>query len=366
MPPRFSRKLGSLYRAISKYKAYIIGAVILMLAIITLNSWTHWLESKNLTPDAVRAILLKDYGYNIKTYKNRTNLLLMGTAGGEHAGSDLTDTLIFLSIDITNKDTLIISLPRDIWSPTLQDKINSAYHYGEKKKAGGGYTLAKSIGKEVVGQPIHYAFLIDFAGFEKAIDTVGGIEVDVPTGFTDKRFPIAGKEKDECDGDPEYDCRYKVVTFNKGIQHMDGKTALTYVRSRNAQDDQGSDYARSQRQQIILQSFRKKVSNASILLNPFKTKQLYKQLRATFTSNANLAETLTFLRVASELDLNSARKIKLNQGDENEIGWLYNPPISRFDRWVLSPINDSFETIHKLVECYLQDPNCNFKPEDFE
>jgi len=366
MSPRFSRKFSFIKSVVSPYKAYLIGAVILVLTIYSINSWTAWLESKNLTPNAVRAIMVKDYGQNLESYQNRTNLLLMGIAGGEHTGSDLTDTLIFISIDLTTNDAFVISLPRDIWSPTLQDKINSAYHYGQEKKVGGGYTLAKSIVEEVLGQPIHYAFIIDFAGFEKAIDVVGGIEVDVPTGFTDKRFPIPGKENDNCEGDLEYDCRYKSVSFTKSLQQMNGEAALTYVRSRNAQGLEGSDYARSQRQQIILQSFRAKLSNVSILINPFKTKELYKQLRATFRSDADLAETLTLLRLAAELDLDNARKIELNQGSEKQTGWLYNPPTSRYDRWVLSPINDSFEIIHKLIDCHLSDYNCNLKPEDYK
>jgi len=365
MSPRLNRKISSIKSIFSPYKVYLLGLALLLAMVYAINSWTSWLENKNLTPDAVRAIIAQDYQHNLENYQNRTNLLLMGVAGGTHAGSDLTDTLIFLSIDLTTNDTVIVSLPRDIWSPTLQDKINSAYHYGEEKKQGGGYTLAKSIVEEILGQPIHYAFLIDFAGFEDAIDVIDGIEVNIPTGFTDNRFPIPGKEDDDCDGDPEYDCRYRSVTFTPGTQLMDGNTALTYVRSRNAEGKEGSDFARSARQQLVIQSFRKKLSNASILINPLRTKELYKKLRTTFTSDADLAETLTLLRLATELNLEGARKIELDQEDEENTGWLYNPPTSRYGRWVLFPITDSFEVIHEATSCYLENQNCDIKPADY-
>ena len=58
----------------------------------------------------------------------------------------------------------------DIWSDTLQDKINTAYAYGEAKKTGGGLTLAKAELSNIIGQPVQYAAVIDFSKFETLID----------------------------------------------------------------------------------------------------------------------------------------------------------------------------------------------------
>ena len=78
--------------------------------------------------------------------------------------------LFGVSLDFKKRKALLVSLPRDIWSPTLRDKINSAFHYGEEKKKGGGLTLAKFVVEEVLGQPVHYSILVDFSSFKGLID----------------------------------------------------------------------------------------------------------------------------------------------------------------------------------------------------
>ncbi len=86
------------------------------------------------------------------------------------------------------------------------------------------------------------------------IDALGGIDVQVGSSFRDEWYPITGKENDLCGGDPQYRCRYRTVTFTKGIVHMDGDMALTYVRSRHAQGESGTDFSRGARQQEVIEA----------------------------------------------------------------------------------------------------------------
>ena len=81
-----------------------------------------------------------------------------------------------------------------------------------------------------MGQPVHYALLIDFSSFKKAIDVLGGVDVNVERSFDDFHFPIEGKENDSCNGDPTFSCRYEHVSFKKGWQKMDGDTALKFAK----------------------------------------------------------------------------------------------------------------------------------------
>ncbi len=77
----------------------------------------------------------------------RTNFLVLGVAGENHSGGDLTDSLIFVSVENQTGKTLVLSLPRDIWIAPLRTKLNSVYHYEgmeETKKAVG----------EILGQKI--------------------------------------------------------------------------------------------------------------------------------------------------------------------------------------------------------------------
>lgn len=205
----------------------------------------------------------------------RTNILIMGRGGEGHEAPDLTDTMILLSVSHNTSAATMISIPRDLWIDSLSAKVNSAYFYG-KKNGTGGLTSAKTIVEGVVGQPIHYAVVIDFSGFKKIIDALGGVEVDVERGFVDKEYPIAGRENDECGGDKTYTCRYETIEFKSGKQFMDGETALKYVRSRHAPGDEGTDIARAARQQRLIAAIKEKTLTTNILFNTQKIQELVK------------------------------------------------------------------------------------------
>lgn len=196
----------------------------------------------------------------IQTREDRTNILILGKGGKGHEAPDLTDTVIFASINHTDPSLSLVSLPRDIWIPELRAKLNSTYYWGNQKKDGGGLILTKATVESIVGQPVHYGLVIDFSGFMKIVDVLGGVEVDVERGFVDEKYPIAGKEDDECDGDLEYKCRYETIRFEEGAQTMNGETALIFARSRNAEGDEGTDLAREIRQQKILAAIQTKTS----------------------------------------------------------------------------------------------------------
>ncbi len=185
---------------------------------------------------------------------SRTNILVLGISGGNHEGNLLTDSITLLSFGKTASTSAILSVPRDLWSSTLQDKVNSAYYYGELSESGSGLQFARGVIGNILGIPIHYALTIDFSMFSELIDAFGGIEVQVGSSFRDEWYPVAGKENDICGGDTTYRCRYKTVTFTKGLSHMDGDTALTYVRSRHAEGDSGTDFSRGTRQQEVIEA----------------------------------------------------------------------------------------------------------------
>lgn len=204
---------------------------------------------------------------NVKVINGRTNILILGKGGENHEAPDLTDTMIFASITHKEPHKIdLISLPRDIWIPHLEDKLNSVYYWGKQQQNNGGMVFAKSTVEEILGQPVHYAIVFDFKGFREVIELLGGVEVNVEKSFTDERFPIPGKENDLCDGDPQYLCRYETVTFERGPQHMDGETALKFVRSRHSEDlEEGTDIARSKRQQKVINAVVNKLTSRETL-----------------------------------------------------------------------------------------------------
>lgn len=273
-------------------------------------------------------------GTTLRSLEGRTNILLLGIGGGTHAGADLTDTMIVLSLYPSKHSMAMISIPRDVWSDTLRDKINSAYHYGEEKKAGDGFVLAKSTVEDVIGMPIQYAFLIDFSGFQKIIDLVGGIRVNVVTAFTDPEFPIVGKENDPCGGDPTFACRYETIHFDTGEQRMNGSRALQYVRSRHAEGNEGSDFARSKRQQDVLVALKAKFTDPRVWVSP-RLPVLVRALDDATDTDFNVSELATVGKFFVQVSAGSITKISFED-------LLLTPPPWQYDgKYVLVPKEDS-------------------------
>ena len=304
-----------------------------------------FMHTTGITPKTVISLIFGD-GTSLKTIKGRTNIVLLGIAGEDHEGADLTDTILVLSFHAASKKLSMISLPRDLWSDTLKDKVNSAYHYGEVKKKGGGIILAKAIISDMVGLPIDYALVFDFSRFRDIINFFGGVTVVVPKAFTDTEFPIAGKENDACNGDPLLACRYESLHFEAGSQFMDGDMALKYVRSRHADGNEGSDFARSKRQQEVLLALKTKVISKQVFLNPSTVLQLFRVFDSATDTDMNTGELLTIGKLFMNTSGENIQRISL----ENE---LYSPPTSWYGRYVLLP-NESFEALHLYIRSLLK------------
>lgn len=150
-----------------------------------------------------------------------------------------SDTLIVLTVNPTTEDVKMLSIPRDtlIELPGTEgpyetegtyDKINSTYAYG------GIPYLSETI-ESFFNIPIDFYATINFEGFANLIDAVGGITID-----SDLEFSI----KDETTGEMQY--------ITEGVQHMNGKEALGYVRMRK--EDPLGDWGRQQRQRQMLEA----------------------------------------------------------------------------------------------------------------
>lgn len=199
----------------------------------------------------------------------RVNVLLLGFGGAGHDGGYLTDTLQVMSFEPKSGTITLISVPRDLWIQVPQyqgrggywGRINEAYSVGigqvdrndpdvsyARHDAGG--QLAMKAVSQVLGIPIDYWISLDFVGFRRFIDAIGGVDVNVERAFTDTEYP----NNDDAAIDPSY----RTVHFDAGWQHMDGETAIVFARSRHAPED-GSDFGRSRRQQLLMSAVKDKV-----------------------------------------------------------------------------------------------------------
>jgi len=334
-------------------------------------------------PEEFRFIL---QGSGLRSDGNKINILLLGNAGGIHQGSDLTDTVMVASINQKTNQVYLISLPRDLWVDSVKGKLNSVYEIGDSK--GMGLNYSKDVIGDILGEQIHYGIRVNFSGFVKAVDLIEGIDVLVAKSFEDSLYPIEGRENDLCgleekeiefneeeakklnipagkrkvliakDGkiatdsaEPDkgyeyFPCRYERITFKAGEIHMDGTTALKFVRSRMGTNGEGSDFARSRRQQLVLEAFRSKVLSLETLSSPTKITELIKTFGNSVEVDIPAGDILKLYKLSKKIEKTNSYVLATSKES-----LLINPPPGDYGgSWVLIPKSGNFNDIHKHVD----------------
>jgi len=224
--------------------------------------------------------------------QNRINILLLGIGGEGHDGPYLTDTIILLSIKPKEHQVAMMSIPRDLYvenSSGNGSKINALYSEGRTLSKGEGSVWLKKTVSEVFGVPIHFYGVINFNGFIELVDTLGGINLYVDKSFCDYQYPTL-------------DHLTQTACFELGWQHFDGEQALKYARSRHGNNGEGSDFARSRRQQKIIIAVKDKVTQVGLLLRPDKMDKIFKILGDSIETNMELWEAIKLAQIANEVD----------------------------------------------------------------
>lgn len=281
------------------------------------------------------------------------NLLILGESGPGHAGETLTDTLIFASIT-PKRETVLVSVPRDLWYTPWQTKINTLYYYGQQRGDGFGWT--KQILGEILGQKVDRALLVDFKVFKDLVDLVGGVDVKVERTFDDYKYPLEGKENDPCGGDPAYQCRYEHIRFEAGFQHFNGEQALKFVRSRYAEGEEGTDSARSTRQQKVILALEKKISSPGVFLSPAKIVGLREIIQERIKSDLTRDDLLALGKMMLSSQARQLQSFVVNSWQE-ESGFIYHPKKHASGQWVLLLKDPSWEELHRFMDCLLVQEN---------
>lgn len=325
-----------------KIKFIILLIVLVLIAVF----WPFYrFVTHDLSVSPFRVILTNG---DFKKVDDGVNILLLGIPGDPYDGPNLSDTILLVRYDLQKNKAYMLPLPRDLWSPTLSEKINAAYALGEAKKKGAGLALARAEIAGVVGQPIPYAAVINFSGFRKLIDEVGGIDIAVERSFTDKKFPIEGLHNKKCPGGEEDEsCRVQTISFTKGKTHMDGETALRFVRSREAEGIERGDFARARRQQKVITALRARIIQEVLSLNLPKTKKLYVLVDSIVKRNL----TNTQMAILAKNVLLKGNFVLLERSLSSEL--FIVPPAYQYDgKYVLIP-KDGFGLLHRHIACLL-------------
>ncbi|HET9980562.1 MAG TPA: LCP family protein [Ktedonobacterales bacterium] len=274
----------------------------------------------------------------------RVNVLVLGYGGGNHPGPYLTDTMMVISLNLSDHATTMISVPRDLWvqvPPGSGDysKLNTAYVNGLESgfngiaagPVAGGAEAAQKV-TEITGLKIDYWLTINFNGFRALVDALGGVDIDVPVGWT--AINLGG------DGLPGNG----VATFKAGWQHMDGERALQYARARYITNpaSEGTDFARAKRQQVLLRAIVDRTRSPGSWPHLFGAMDALQQ---TIYSNLSLADLLSLMEKA---DFNHAAQVGLTTQNVLVNG------VTSDGQDILQPANGDWNAVQQYVAAHLK------------
>ena len=236
----------------------------------------------------------------------RVNILLVGVDSAPGRTTALTDTMLVVSLDPSGTRSAMISVPRDLYGTPLPDgrtynaKLNSlmvrAAANPEDYPLGGVGTLKAAIG-ELLGVRIHYFAAINLLGFKQTVDAIGGVDITVERRISDPTYI------DEFG-------RQVGFYIKPGTYHMDGRTALAFVRSRKGAGD--NDFTRADRQQQLLAAVRAKLTAGNLLLALPSLLDAVKNTIATDVPSDRIAELAQAVQGA---DMSQLQRIVLQPPD---------------------------------------------------
>lgn len=216
------------------------------------------------------------YEFSSASEQSYVNALLLGVDKDGYR----TDVIILAQLNLADGEINMLQIPRDTYvdSGRADHKINSAYGYNKEKQ------VLKEV-SELLGVKVEKSILIDTKGFRDLIDTIGGVDFDVPINMNYD--------------DPEQDLH---IHLEKGLQHLDGSKAEQFVRFRQNNDGSGyalGDIQRLQAQSLFIQAT---IDELFSLVNVFKINDLVKDFSTFVKTNFTLNEMLTYAPYVFSID----------------------------------------------------------------
>lgn len=328
-------------------KASILGIFIaLIMLIITAGVAGIFVyqKIKNLSHEAgtniteIKQIINSGLARTPTLDNEKKNILLLGLDSLETRPDSppLTDSIMLLSLDTKTAKLSALSLPRDLWHQDYQTRINALYFYGTERNKDNPTEFPQQVISEMTGIPIHHTITISMDSLKELIDILGGIKIDIKEGFVDNEFPRSDVDVTKVK-DPKL--LYETVSFEKGLQYMNGETALKFVRSRKSAGDQGTDNARAERQQLVINSIIQRMKN-------FNPRQDYKILPKLYVFyQKNYQNSLPIEELIATLNVMQNNNVELNNlglnmqhlsiYPEDKMGVITNPPLYKYkNQWV--------------------------------
>lgn len=267
----------------------------------------------------------------------RTNILLLGKANEKTAGQKLTDTIMIASFDFSRKKIALLSLPRDLYveipETNMFTKLNALYQIDMENDTR-GETVKEAV-SNITGLPIHAFAALDYDGFIKMVDLLGGVSVYVDRDLFDPHFP-----------GPNYS--YETFKIDKGWHDLPGETALKYVRERHG--DPEGDFGRAKRQQAILSAMKNKVFSIKTILNPVAISGIIDTLGEHIRTDLSLEDIQSLAGLANEFDTANITTVVVDAWKKDSLLRVSHVPVGQVAMFVLLPRTGDWSEIRELAE----------------
>lgn len=221
-------------------------------------------------------------------------------------GPALADTLVVVVLDEKSEHVGVVSVPRDLYVPipeSATDRINTVYQVAKRTKRD-PLELMSRVVSDTLQLPIEHAIALDLGVFERAVDAIGGVDVDVPCAISDNFL------------DSRVESGRRSLDLDPGRRHLDGATAAMYVRSRHGR----SDFHRARRQQAVLLGVQHALRGVGVLKLP----ELWSAFEASVETDLRRIQLLALGRRALSLDTSQLHGLVIGhqhvQGRRTELG----------------------------------------------
>ncbi len=280
---------------------------------------------------------------NLKVDENgRINILLLGVAGNEKPGKNLTDTIMLASLNTKTNQVALFSIPRDLYIELPEEhyasKINAVYEHGlalyPKDKTKAIEPIEAAI-KKITALDVQYWAVVNFDAFQKVIDTLGGINVMNNRDIYDPSYPGPGYS-------------YETFELAKGLQHLDGATALKYARMRH--NDPEGDFGRAARQQQVLQAAKNKVFSTGTLLDAMTLNDLLNTLADNIQTDISEGDLSGFLQLAKKLDTDNITNVVLDAWNADSLLKVSHIAVGDLQAFILIPRIGNWSECNELAQ----------------
>lgn len=294
------------------------------------------------------------------------NILLLGSDndGKFTFPQILTQVMMVIHIDVVNNAISMVSIPRDSWVPVPEvggmHKIDQAFLLGAQRDNSfeSGVRLARLTIEQDYGISIDRYAWIGLDGFANVIDTLGGVDIDITHPVVDDTYP----DDSGVGSDPNNPYAYTRLYLAPGPQHLTGKQALQYVRTRHS--DQIGDIGRTERQQQLLEALKPKLTSSMILEN---IAQLLKSMNKKFYTDLSEQEMLALANYGRALSHNAIQHITLGPGqdkqDYGDLTTLYDPSLGT-DQDVIVPHCENIQPVINHIFGLGNVQSCNIAGRD--